>query len=240
MKLPHKTNPALVASKDAARYVLQNVLLTNELAVATDGRRLVAICVEHEPDDPPEVNMLVPVKAITAACHKARKPILAGQIALAEHKATVKNLDVETSFACPGGSDLRFPSYWQVIPDVSLYTMKLAINAELLAGLAKAMGQETVTLHLDPAGFSQGFYQPAIVVTNGRGDCAGILMPCRILDVSLDQNRAIQRIEIDRVKASKRPAPTEKPSPLENHPAIVAAEKAAAAESAQPSTTTAE
>ena len=226
MKLPHKTNPALVTSKDATCYVLQSVLITNELAVATDGRRLVAICVEHEPDDPPEVNMLVPAKAITAACQQARKPIFAGQTSLAEKKATVKNLDVETAFVCPDGSDHRFPAYFQVIPDASAYTMKLAISAELLAGLAKAMGEDQVTLYLDPAGFSGGYYNPPLIVTpTHRKDSVGILMPCRTGDTPLAENRALQRIEIDRLKAEQAKAA-----------AFAAAEAAAKAEAEAPAT----
>lgn len=196
MKLPNKINPALAASKDSTRYILQHVRVTNQLAMATDGRRLLVTCVERDEVDPENVDILVPAKAVNAACAKKRRH-LSGQLRISDQAVTIEELGESTTYSCT--CDGKFPNVSMVVPEIEKHTLRLSLNVELLAGLAKAFGSDQVTLHLDPDGFSANgdktFYAPPMLVTAGRPDSFGILMPCRPSgEIHLVDNEALKRL----------------------------------------------
>lgn len=211
MKFPTKMNPALVASKDATRYVLKHVLVTPELAVATDGRRLLAMCVDDTEAD--KLPALLPAHVVAAACKGTRKQVFAQQLEIGETTATVREIGearvFELSHDTPAG---KFPVFWKVVPDAKAHTLKIGINVDLLAGLAKAMGaggnHGGVTLHLDPSALNGG-----MIVTAGNpegNNAVGILMPMRTSDTDLSENRALQRIALHAasVEASQTSTPS--------------------------------
>lgn len=199
MKLPAKMNPALVASKDKTRYVLEHVLVTPELAVATDARRLLAMCVDDTEAD--KLPALLPAPVVAAACKSSRKHVFAQQVEIGETTATVREIGEARVFDLPHDTPSdRFPNFWKVIPDTSKHTLRLALNVELLAGLAKAMGaggnHGGVTLHLDPDNLNGGMIVTAHGPENDRA--VGVLMPMRRGDEAddLSKNRALDRIAL--------------------------------------------
>jgi hypothetical protein len=216
MKLSTDTNPALVASKDPTRYVLQHVLFTDELAVATNGRMIVALC--HEPDDldgSDELPALVPMKAVTAACAKKRGKLFVQKLHVADGKAILRGMDEEQSFKLT--HDLpadKFPNFTKVFPAEAAHTLRIGINPRLLMDLAKAMGatgkREGVTLHIDPANRCGGMYVTASY--DSEGEAVGVLMPMRSPDSPLEKNRALKRV---RIHETKNPPETTTTTPTE-------------------------
>jgi len=198
MKLPANTNPALVASKDATRHIINNVLFTNELAVATDGRRLVAITVAADESD--TLPALLPAPAVTAACSKKRKPIFAQQLRIVGENATVEGFGEQRVFrTCPESWRDDFPDAAKACPDETKHTLRIGLNPEFLLGVAKAMGvggkRPGVVLHIDPTNHGAPIY---VTAGNEESDESfGVLMPMRILNCELRRNKALSRLRAE-------------------------------------------
>lgn len=187
MKFPPKMNPSLVVSKESNRPLLQNVLIQDGLAVATDGKRLVAVVITPDPEnDPP--SQLVPAKAVAKACGR-RQEAFAGQLKLTKDKAIVESLTEKTSFVCKYEAS-KFPRYFKTVPPNPVRPLVLVLDAGLLAGLAKAMGNDRVALHID-----LDKPEAPMLVTNPYSPlAAGVLCPCRLLTpIAVNQALAIIR-----------------------------------------------
>lgn len=187
MKFPPNSNPALVCSKDPVRYLLQNVLLKDGLAVATDGRLLVALVTTPDDDDEPGAQ-LVPIKAVTKACAK-RKAVFAQSLRLKDREAVVEAFGENTSFTTMDANEVeKFPRYEGLVVQASAPADRMVtvtLDAKLLFQLAKAMGETQVTLHLDldrPA-------DPMLVLTSSPL-AAGLLCPCKVRSL-YEENQAL-------------------------------------------------
>lgn len=187
MKFPPNSNPALVCSKDPVRYLLQNVLLKDRLAVATDGRQLVALVTTPDDNDEPGPQ-LVPVKAVTKACAR-RKQVFAQSLRLKDREAVVEAFGENTSFTTMDAESVeKFPRYEGLVIQASAPADKVvtvSINAKLLFNLAKAMGDERVTLHID----LDRLGDPMLVLTSSPL-AAGLLCPCRVISPD-EENQAL-------------------------------------------------
>jgi hypothetical protein len=190
MKLPHNTNPALVASKDPVRHILHNCHLRGNLLLATDGRRALAIKIEREEDDDPRPEVTLRVAAIKEAIKQrpgGRKNFtnlhLRGRIQIGATSVTVpRNVDETIEFkdgASASEAGGRYPNVAKVLPDISLYTGRLNFNAELLAGLAAAMGADQITLHYQPQDPGACLLVTASTENGAAEKCIGMLMPTR-------------------------------------------------------------
>ena len=217
MKLPNGVNPAHVASKDQTRYVLNGVQFAHGLAVGTNGRMLVAAVATREDDDA-DREAIVPTRAMLAGFKvrrgkgvRALYSVLPRLVinAKAENEAatvtiTDKNFDQTTVQEIDG----NFPAFEAVFENPEKATLKLSINAKYLSDVAKALGDEQLTLHLDPEGFKDNgdvtkAYSPAIYVTAGNDrerEAVAILMPVRVSRDGLDGNRVLSKIAHIKVK----------------------------------------
>lgn len=214
MKLPHGINPAHCASTDQTRYALMGVLLTEDLAVATDGKVLFACNAEREDDA--ERDAIIPTKAALAGFKDRKKGVTPQLTVLPEVKGERTKCSVMTSFdetTTFTEIDGMFPVFTQVVPDASKHTLKVAVNVKLLVKLAKAFGDDAVCLHLDPEGFliddsyhtpgERKFMNGQILVTGSmRSEAVGVLMPMTARAHDLISNKTLKRLEARRAKAS--------------------------------------
>lgn len=224
MKLPQGVNPAHVASKDHTRYVLNGVKFANGLAVATNGRMLVATVATREDDDAdreaivPTRAMLAGFKATRGKSGRVRSSVLPRLVINAKPEKEIgtvtitdKNFDKTTVQEVDG----NFPELEHVFEEPEKATLKLALNAKFLSQIAKALGDEQLVLHLDPDGFKDNGnvrrgYSPAIYITAGKDhdrESVAILMPIRVSSDGLDGNRVLA--EVAKIKAEKAAAKAE-------------------------------
>lgn len=220
MKLPDGVNPAHVASKDKTRYVLSGVQFTGNLSVATNGRCLVAAIATREDDDDAR-DAIVPTRAVKAGI-KVTKSKRTGRSNTApmlprlvinpkpeKGEGTVTVTDSQFDQTTVKEIDGNFPHIENVFTDPAKHTLKLGISASYLADIAKALGSESLVLHLDPDGFIkcdkvEKSFNPAIYITRGDADgreSIAILMPMRVPSDFLDGNRVIA--EVAKLKASR-------------------------------------
>jgi DNA polymerase III sliding clamp (beta) subunit (PCNA family) len=220
MKLPLGVNPAHVASKDATRYVLNGVQFAHGLAVATDGRSLVAAIATAEDDDA-DREAIVPTRAMLAGFKAGRGrssvlPRLVINPKPENEAATVTITDKEFDQTTVKEIDGNFPTFEQVFEDHTKHTLKVGLNVKLLANIAKALGQDQIVMHFDPEGFKSSphsldnLYGLQIYITSNdenRGDTVGILMPLRASSDGLVGNRVLA--EVAKIKAEKAAAKAE-------------------------------
>jgi hypothetical protein len=187
MKLPHNTDPALVASKDPVRHILHNCHLRGNLLLATDGRRALAIKIEREEDDDPRPEVTLRVAAIKEAIKQrpgGRKTFanlhFRGRIQIGATSVTVPRDDNDSvEFKDKPRNGAVYPNIAKVLPDISLYTGRLNFNAELLAGLAAAMGADQITLHYQPQDAGACLLVTHSTENGAAEKCIGMLMPTR-------------------------------------------------------------
>lgn len=144
----HK-NPALCASKTDTRYAITGVALVQHgdryYLAATDGRKASLIRAEREEND--EIEPAATPVYHPGAFVAARKSVGRGKHEASVHlngRATVVTADgsSRTEFA---QLDSRFPDVFACMP-TGEPKLRVSLNAEYLAELAKAMGTENVTL----------------------------------------------------------------------------------------------
>lgn len=187
MKMERKYKPELIASKDDIRYVLTNLCIDihkdKTVVVATDGRRLV--CVPCEIDSIHEIG-LVPVEAIAQARkvksknrHDDLTVPLVGQTGMNDRlqlngRAEIRNGPVLTTIDRPG-CEFNYPKWPEAVIPKGEPTFTVSLNAELLLGLAKALGTDgSVKLQ-----FTSDIEQ-ILVTPSGQSDGEfGVLMPLR-------------------------------------------------------------
>lgn len=222
MKLPNGVNPAHAASNDQTRYVLNGVKFQGNLAVATNGRILVAAIATREDDDDAR-DAIVPTRAMIAGFKAAKGKrsravlprLVINSISETEPSGlkTVTITDKQFDRTTVQDIDGKFPSFEQIFEDPAKHTLKLAFNAKLLADIAKALGTDAVELHLDPDGFKKDglpAYGPQIYVTSNDDpdkESIAVLMPMRSDVGGLDGNSVLA--EVAKIKAAK--AAGEKP-----------------------------
>ena len=146
MKLPANCKIELCASDDETRPVLSHPYLDmtdpqKPLLVATDGRRIAILPVTVEEG---ECSGWVSTDALTAARKSAGKK----GVSMIHCNGACETGGVR--YPRPG-FDREFPNWRQVIPDYSkAKTVKLSLNVDLLMGLAKGMGVDSVELTIAP------------------------------------------------------------------------------------------
>ena len=172
MKLPKHCKIELVASTDATRYVLCNPYLQGDKLIATNGRSLVMLPVEREPEDTDG--------AVNVEAFKLSRKVLSGikdsqiiangqlKVATKEGQMTIPRKDLK------GGT---FPNWEKVIPNENRGGYKICLSAELLYDLAQALGGNEVVLEI--------LDETSPIVVKGHSDHAiagsiGVLMPVRI------------------------------------------------------------
>lgn len=182
MKIPDKFQPHLAACKDGSRYLLQNVCLRDGLAIATDGRMLVAALTSDEDllVESTTTMALLPAAAAKVACKKRPKSsLLAGQVSIHDQEAIVwESHDHKVVHRILPREDVeKFPKIDSLFP-IYKKPFTLNLNAKMLATIAAALGEEKVSLtfDLENAGLA------ITVEAKGMDDRIGLLMPLRLHD----------------------------------------------------------
>lgn len=195
MKLAPNFKPHLAASKDATRHILQNVCVRHGMAIATDGRTMVAGINDDSDEKSDPENILIPLPACVAASKKRSKYLSVFQnvINVEEFAVTVRhNFDEITRYSRSMTEDSKFPNVQKVLPDHAK-PVSITFSAKLLKQLSDAMGEESVclTFDLEDAG------KCMIVTPTKVHDRFGLLMPTRFGergDTDLSKNKALERL----------------------------------------------
>ena len=195
MKLAPNFKPPLAASKDATRHILQNVCVRHGMAIATDGRTMVAGINDDSDEKSDPENILIPLPACVAASKKRSKYLSVFQnvINVEEFAVTVRhNFDEITRYSRSMTEDSKFPNVQKVLPDHAK-PVSITFSAKLLKQLSDAMGEESVclTFDLEDAG------KCMIVTPSKIHDRFGLLMPTRFGergDTDLSKNKALERL----------------------------------------------
>lgn len=167
MKLRRKYRPELIASKDATRFVINDLQISEHegkpVLVATDGRKLVVVPVALEEN---EKGRLPKAALIFARKHANRKDDITMRLN--------GKVEFPNGWTMPLLEEGNYPTWQQVVPSKESRKTRIAFNARFLYELAQAMGAEEVVLHMgDP--------MEAIIVEPGVSDGEfGVLMPCRL------------------------------------------------------------
>lgn len=195
MKLAPNFKPHLAASKDATRHILMNVCVRHGMAIATDGRTMVAGINDDSDEKSDPKNILIPLPACVAATKKRSKylSIFQNVINVEEFAVTVRhNFDETTIYSRSMTENSKFPNVLKVLPDHAK-PVSITFSANLLKQLSDAMGEESVrlTFDLEDAG-------KCIIVTPTKvHDRFGLLMPTRFGergDTDLSKNKALERL----------------------------------------------
>lgn len=167
MKLRTKYKPELVCSKDGLRPKLNSPSLETvngkKRIVATDGRRLAVIPVEAFSEE----SGTVPIKALEFA-RKNKKTPKQDSISINLNG----KIEFENGWTMPAPEQLGFPDVEHVIPKEDA-KISLTLNAKILYDLARALGNEVITLNIIDA-------LCAIRVTVPQDEAFGVIMPVRV------------------------------------------------------------
>lgn len=177
MKVPRNAQVELCASDDPARYSINNLYLDTKIEghpflVATDGRMMAVIPVALEEGD--EAGF------VTAESLKAARKLTttkAETISLSANGSLKLANGVAFPRPAEGGDNGTYPNWRAVLPDGKNRKFSVALDAELLVKIQRAMGASGVHLHFtDDVG-------PILV---GPSSCKtedspfGVLMPMRM------------------------------------------------------------
>lgn len=195
MKLASNFKPHLIASKDDCRYILQHVCLRHGMAIATNGRSMVAAINEEwgsEVKDPEEA--LIPLEASKAATRKRKKAdgLYQNVIEISEGQMTVPDIGVKTVFTSPSHDIGKYPNILKVLPEHKA-PVSITFDAKLLKELSDAMGETQICLTFDQNDLGKCM----IVTASKRDDRLGLLMPIRFGergDGDLSKNEALERL----------------------------------------------
>jgi len=164
------------ASKDETRRPLLSPWLLGKRLVATDGKILAAIVVDRDEKD---VDGPVTVEALKAARKSGRKMSMAAL----EANGVLKDTLGGASFPRP---DLgQFPNWVALVPKRNRPEIEIAIDANLLAKLAAALGSDGLVrlrIPVDKDGDPEvKVYRVEAVNGPGKGkrENIGLLMPAR-------------------------------------------------------------
>lgn len=196
MKLAPNFKPHLAASKDTSRHILMNVCVRHGMAIATDGRTMVAGInadsgEETEPDD-----LLLPLPAVAAATKRRTKARWPLQNIIHVHEDTVSvphSFDETTTYKRKPTDQNKFPNILKVMPEHA-NPVSITFSAKLLKQLSDAMGEESVCLTFDLEDTGKCF----IVTPAKIHDRIGLLMPTRFGergDTDLSKNKALERLK---------------------------------------------
>lgn len=169
MKIPKKYRPELIVSQDKTRPVLNNVEIREiegqPMAVATDGRKLVAVPVEAEKS---EYGQLPPT-----ALKFARQAMASKKQDHVVLEVSEKTVTFENGWSMPRQEQHDFPSLREILEKKPV-KLRISFNAEFLAQMAKAFGTDNVILE-----FPEREMDP-ITVKSPHDKAFGVLMPVRI------------------------------------------------------------
>lgn len=206
MKLASNFKPHLIASKDDCRHILQHVCLRHGMAIATNGRSMVAAINEEwdsEVKDPEEA--LIPLEASKAATKKRTKAdgFYQNVIEISEGQMTVPDIGVKTVFTSPSYDTDKYPNILKVLPDLEK-PVSITFDAKLLKELSDAMGEAQIYLTFDQNDLGKCM----IVTSSKRDDRFGLLMPTRSGERGngdLSKNNALDKLKSLAKKASEQP-----------------------------------
>lgn len=182
MKIPANCKIELCASDDETRYVLTHPYLDmtdpeKPVIVATDGKRMAVIPVTVEEG---ECSGFVAKEALAAARKAAGKK----GVSMIHCNGACETGGVR--YPRPEFDGRNYPNWRQVIPDYSkVKTVKLSLNVDLLMGLAKGMGVDSLELTIAPdedGGVTAGLIARPLpekgqILPEGT---FGVIMPMRI------------------------------------------------------------
>lgn len=145
MKMPIKYRPELCCSNDPTQQILHNVMLKDDLIIATDGRRYIQIPVALEEGD---VDGVIPSAVIAEARTQAEGSNELSVMSNGKLKFTSKFGPIEIEN--PASKVGKYPNTGQVTTRASNRKRHyIALNARLLMGIAEAIGSEEVTISFD-------------------------------------------------------------------------------------------
>lgn len=203
MKLADNFKPHLIASKDEARHILQNVCMRHGMSMATDGKMMVAginpeWTEELEPDE-----AIIPLAVCIAATKKRAKhlSLIQNTIEIKEDEFVVqRTLYEKTTFKSDKIEAKKYPSIIKVLPEHK-NPITITFSAKLLKQLSDALGEEQINLTFD-----EDDPGACMIVTPSKlHDRFGLLMPTRFeLKGELSPRPINQAIEKMR-ELSKKP-----------------------------------
>jgi DNA polymerase III sliding clamp (beta) subunit (PCNA family) len=178
MKLHKDIKIEKATSTDATRYAINEPYLEivegKGTLVATNGMIMSMVPVEIEEGD---VEGYVNQEAIKAS----RKTFKPRDVKTFKASGCIQLFDGQTFPRNGKARDYQFPKFRQVIPKFDKPTIKIGIDATLLARLAEAMGTEGVVLEI------QDEFSPILVTpSNSSGtecvecEAVGVIMPIRL------------------------------------------------------------
>jgi len=154
---------------------------------------------------------IIPTRAAKAAWPQTKKP--RGVLPLLEINpkddtgratcsVTDKNLDKTTIKEIVG----NFPNVGNSFPDTSNHTLKISLDVNLLAQIAKSYGDSGMTLHLNPSNLIDGYCTSEIIVTSAKENGAvAVLMPLRTNGGYCDLNENLAVKKLNEMKTKPQP-----------------------------------
>ena len=150
----HNLTIASFASKEASRYTLQGILVTPDATVATNGHYLVWVSnsLERKAEDYPQIpgfvgasdtftpfilgrDAALAIAKVTP--YKEKIPVL-NHVAVAADSSQIAVTDLERPQVFPVKSvQGQFPRYEMVVPKFEDAVVRVSVNAEYLAQIAK-------------------------------------------------------------------------------------------------------
>lgn len=180
--LPEYFKPHLCASQDETRYALCRVEIEGDMAVACDGRTLVAGTIYHDEEPPSDDWGSLSVEACKDITAMRCGGEFAGKLTLKSGEVKTRvDFDKEVTYAQP--SEASYPNWEGALPtfEPESNPISICVNALFLARVAEAIGarkaKPEVCLTFCPN--AHGEMGP-ILITRKETDRFGILMPCKM------------------------------------------------------------
>lgn len=190
MKIPEKSNPALIASDDETRWILSHLLVTKGHLVATDGRRMLVQKVEMEEGDK-RSDFLIGKGFFKRAFDAAKQYIecedpecdgsccyednvIRGPVVIeVGEDCLTTDLGDETKAVFKSDMEKKYPNWSQVLPS-SRGPVRLMLNARMLLECVQALGfsGDQVCIEFDPENPS-----PFVLTHDEFPDRFGVQMP---------------------------------------------------------------
>ena len=200
MEFLDPVDPSKCCHTCGTRYLLTGVCIRGEKAIATDGRILIVTAIQRGENDDPSRESLIPARAVAIARKKSRRasrkhvypeidihpvPENSPWPTVAVHL----NTDEIHAFLeiIPSAHD-TYPDHSKAIGNPGAHTLRIGINVRLLSRLAAAMGNDSLTLHIDPSKIDDSGESQSVILATASGDdvtepaspnTIGAIMPIR-------------------------------------------------------------
>lgn len=178
MRIQSKYQIEQATTSDHTRFILTNVFVHESKAIATDGRILASVPVEHEESEAGKMIRAQDFKTIRK--HQKNAAKVAGEHIIEMNGAIKAEGDngAKIEFSAPEGN---FPNYKGVIPQGEP-KFKIGLDVQLLVRLVKAIGADGNEKGKSFVELEFFVENEAFIVRNHKDKAAyGVQMPIKIL-----------------------------------------------------------